>query len=32
LAVVPWFETQDEVSAFIREKAERIVAGDVDPY
>ena len=29
---MPWFETQEEVFAFIRETAERIVAGDVDPY
>jgi hypothetical protein len=29
---MPWFETQEEVFAFIRETAERIVAGEVDPY
>jgi hypothetical protein len=29
---MPWFETQEEVFAFVRETAERIVAGDVDPY
>jgi hypothetical protein len=29
---MPWFETQEEVFGFIREMAERIVAGDVDPY
>jgi hypothetical protein len=30
--VAPRFETQEEVFAFVRETAERIVAGDIDPY
>ena len=30
--MAPWFATQDECVRFIRETAERIVAGDVDPY
>jgi hypothetical protein len=32
LGMAPWFETREEVFAFIRETAERIVAGEVDPY
>jgi hypothetical protein len=30
--MAPWFDTQEEVFAFIRATAERIVSGEVDPY
>jgi len=30
--VTPWFESQEEVFSFLRVTAERIVAGEVDPY
>jgi hypothetical protein len=30
--VAPWFASQEEALAFIRQTAEEIAAGEVDPY